>query len=113
MFLKEPESEPPPKKKKNNPKILDGTFYSIVSNKDDKVEAKCSDCSKIVKGSVTSTGNFKSHYKMHPDSLKRLEQHLQNNDSALTNGNLAKTLKQPAIQTLLPSVSEEQVCFVF
>lgn len=69
---------PEPKKKKTIPRILNGTFYEIISESGDKVEAKCNECFQIKKGSFKSTGNFIVHYKnKHPNEYSQLDKHIK------------------------------------
>lgn len=70
-----------PKKK---PKILDGTFYEILAeNEDGGIKAKCTECDEVKKGRCTSTGNFKSHYKLkHEARVKDLEKYLRESDAS-------------------------------
>lgn len=59
------------------PKILDGQFFDIISNENGKVVAKCKECGESKKGHLSTTGNFKSHYRMkHPVSLSKLTDYL-------------------------------------
>lgn len=68
---------PPPAKKRRMPRILDGTYYEIVSIDEDNVEAKCMGCDKIRKGNLKSTGNFIGHYRnAHSESIQALENYL-------------------------------------
>lgn len=77
IFHNAEESHPPPAKRKKTPKMLDGTFYTIHAEKDNKVEAKCMLCGHIVKGNLGSTGNFKSHFsRKHKDRASDLEDYL-------------------------------------
>lgn len=111
-FIGENRSKSPPKKKKKLPKILDGNFYTVTSSTDGKIEAKCIECNKIVKGSNASTGNFKIHYKTHGASYQRLETYLQTTDSTtIVENSNQMNLKQTGILHHLPSISisEEQV----
>lgn len=68
-----------PNKKQRNisiPKLLDGTFYAIVSRDGMKVVARCLKCGKERKGDISSTGNFMEHIKKsHPDIKEKVEQH--------------------------------------
>lgn len=45
-------------------KYLFNEFYKIVSLEKNKLSASCQNCSKIVNGSINSSGNFLSHYKV-------------------------------------------------
>lgn len=67
----------PKKLKLTIPRILQGTFFEIVNNCDGRIDAKCTNCSQNSRGLLTSTGNFKSHYKLkHPALLSSLEKYL-------------------------------------
>lgn len=45
-------------------KYLFEEFYKITSNDGNKISASCKNCSQIVNGSINSSGNFLSHYKV-------------------------------------------------
>jgi len=45
-------------------KYLFNEFYKIISLEGNKLSASCQNCSKIVNGSINSSGNFLSHYKV-------------------------------------------------
>lgn len=65
------------KRSKTIPRILDGTFFSIVSNNEGKIEAECTQCKEIRKGILSTTGNFKSHYRnKHSSMVSALESYL-------------------------------------
>lgn len=104
-------SEPPKKKTKKVPKVLDGTYYTIESNIDGKIDAKCTECGKILKGDLGSTGNYKSHYlRLHKAAFKQLEEYLTEEASTLENENcVPKNSKQPGIRDMLAPVSDEKV----
>lgn len=96
--------EPPTKKPMKFPKILDGIFYTVVSNNDGNIEAKCEECGQIKKGNVSSTGNFKSHYKKYKEKFDELEKYLKATD------NITEiTIKQPSIRDMLPAIPQEKV----
>lgn len=50
---------------KKLPKILNGGYFTVTSINGDNVAAMCQTCKKSVLGSIKSTGNFRSHLKMH------------------------------------------------
>lgn len=106
---------PAAKKQKKIPKILDGAYYVIESNENGKVNVKCQTCNAIVKGSLSSTGNFKSHYKKHPTEYKELEEYLKQGHSSEIDENAApKRPTQPRIEDMLSQlapVAEEKVIF--
>lgn len=97
--------------KKRIPKILDGTFYTLDCDvgSDGKISAKCNECNEIRKGNISSTGNFKSHYKKHPERLLKLEEYLKQDDTSLTDFLDENKSKQPRIADMLTPVSEEKV----
>lgn len=111
-----PDIERQPKKSKHDtekllPKILDGNFFSVTKRTEDgKVETVCNQCGKIRKGSVTSTGNFISHYRTsHSEQMKDLEAYLKGSPQS----NEADNNKRPPRQTLLtdinPSASPDEL----
>lgn len=58
------------------PRILQGKYYEVLKDDNGKVEARCTNCSEIKKGHVTSTGNFLSHYRtVHATLLKELDEY--------------------------------------
>lgn len=70
--------ESPAKKRKKNPSILNGKFYTIVSENYTGIEAKCTLCGEIKKGHISSTGNFISHYKLkHPYEHGKMKEETQ------------------------------------
>lgn len=104
---------PPTKKARKIPRILDGRYFLIQSNIDGKVSAKCQTCGEIRKGNISSTGNFKSHYKTHLPELKELEEYLkqENNDGSEANGE-ERRATQPRIEDMLANlvpISEDKV----
>jgi len=50
----------------NNSKLkyLFDEFFKIISLEGNKLSALCQNCSKVVNGSINSSGNFLSHYKV-------------------------------------------------
>lgn len=55
------------KSKASIPRILDGKFFAVVKNENGKIEAVCQHCNETKKGHLTSTGNFKNHFRYkHP-----------------------------------------------
>lgn len=60
------------------PRILDGKYFSIISNINGNIVARCTECNEQKKGSVTSTGNFKSHFRIkHSEILPTVEAYLK------------------------------------
>ena len=43
--------------------LFDG-FFKIISLEGNKLSALCQNCSKVLNGSINSSGNFLSHYKV-------------------------------------------------
>lgn len=102
------------KKKKKIPRILDGTFYVVEQHQENgQIKAKCQECGDIRKGNITSTGNFKTHYKTHPEKLKDLEEYLkQDASTASATGDQNVTSfhsKQPRIDHAWAPVSQDKV----
>lgn len=89
------------------PKIFDGTFYSIEKRINEKIDARCLECSDVRKGSITSTGNFKNHYKtMHCGRFEALEEYLKSSNTQ----NVTTKVRQPTMpQIFTPTVSPEKV----
>lgn len=74
----EQRSNPTKKIKLKIPRILDGKFFSIISNVEGKLEARCTECGVPKKGLITTTGNFKTHYKLsHPIVYQKLNEYLK------------------------------------
>lgn len=94
----EPDNQPPPKKIKKPPKIFDGNFYTIEQLAENgNIVAKCEDCGELKKGNISSTGNYKNHYKSkHSNRYIALENYLK--ETKLQNqAEKPKTDRQPAI----------------
>lgn len=82
-------------KEKKVPKLLDGKFYQIKSREGNKVVVVCTACNENIKGNLSSTGNFKSHYtRKHVSKIKELEDYLSLNISKKTE----KQMKIPEFQ---------------
>lgn len=106
LYLDDLESEPPVKKTKM-PKIFDGTFYTVEKVTMEKIEARCIECSEVRKGDITSTGNFKNHYKSkHPGRLKVLEEYLKKSTSETP---IIKVHQPTISQVISSAVSPESV----
>lgn len=66
---------------------MDGKFFDIIAKSGEYVSASCCECNEIKKGSVKSTGNFKSHYRLKQSPLlEKLNAYLKNqlDDKATT-----------------------------
>lgn len=76
------------KQKLSLPRILDGNFFSVVSHVEGKIDARCTECEKPIKGHITSTGNFKNHYRIkHASIMTSLEDYLKDrSDDVSVNG---------------------------
>lgn len=85
---------------------MDGAYYVLETNIDGKISAKCQECGEIRKGSISSTGNFKNHYKKHPSRFKALEEYLKQEDTIVNDNDNARQLK---IADILLPVSQEKV----
>lgn len=108
-----PVVEPPPKKAKKIPKILDGKYYTIISNDEstNKVTATCVDCGELKKGCLSSTENFKSHFeKRHKARFKLLEEYLNAESNDITDNKNTKSA-QPSIRDSLAPVPVEKVLY--
>lgn len=101
--------EPQAKRPKKTPKILDGTFFSIRKRDGDSIEATCCECSEMKKGTVSSTGNFLSHYKSkHGSRHNELKEYLRK-----SNADKPKIDRQPTISESIQNTSGDTVSFVF
>lgn len=99
---------PPIKKaKKVYPKILDGTFYKVISDSNGKLSVECTTCNMTVNGTVTSTGNFHSHYqRKHKDEVQKLKDHAKASEVAYKHQNS----RQPTINDSMHTLTAEKVC---
>lgn len=92
---------------KKRAKILDGTFYQVITEHDGRITAACTECKEVRKGSDSSTGNFKSHYKAkHSDRAKDLEKYLKEPDASVK---FKSNLKQQSLTEVLSPASSENV----
>lgn len=99
------------------PKILDGTFFTIIKKVKEekngkttwKVEVKCKECGEVKRGSKDSTGNFFRHYRsVHPDRVKAAEEYVA---QFIKTPNLRKTTpRQPDIRAYAQDISADSVC---
>lgn len=101
-------STEPPAKRRKIPKILDGRFYTIVSNVDGNIEAKCEECGEIRKGNLGSTGNFKSHYKKHKQRAEEVEKYLKQTVE-FPDDTENQRKRQLEIRDMLPAISDAKV----
>lgn len=98
---------------KKLPRILDGKFYSVVGEvgaPNEKgqilIDVLCHACNETRRGSTTSTGNFKTHYKLkHPDKFKDLEKYL--NTGLMGN---SSNLRQPPLEEVIQTHPSNDVC---
>lgn len=73
---------------------MDGTYFTILTNLEGKIEAKCNNCKEIKKGVMSSTGNYLAHYKAkHKDKYPAVEEYLKKKSEHV----LVTKVKQPAI----------------
>lgn len=94
---------------------MDGIYYVIQKNDDGKIEAKCQDCGDIRKGSLSSTGNFKSHYsKKHPSAFKEMEEYLKRDepDECVEKANITQPSLNDMLSKLNP-IPEGKVVFYY
>lgn len=86
------------------PRIFDGKYFSILSNDHGKISARCNECAETKKGHITSTGNFKIHYKMrHPAIASKLDEYLQNKTD------VPSKLQQPTLKNFTSNINTETV----
>lgn len=90
------------KKAKKVPKIFDGIYYELIDwdGKSTNIQAKCIDCKGVIKGAITSTGNFYKHYRVsHQDEFKFMKEHCE---TKLESNNAVSKKNQ---STMLPFVN--------
>lgn len=75
------------------PKLLDGRYFTIVKSDGDKIEAVCSICKKIRKGSIKSTGNFMDHITNEHKEISN-EVNLYKKSSAVIKKNAQRTMPE-------------------
>lgn len=93
------------KRRLNIPRLLDGTFFSIVKTEGSKIVAKCSNCGKERKGEITSTGNFMDHIKKwHPGLVEKAEAYRKNLDEGKAKAHKA------TIRDMLTTFTQHDVC---
>lgn len=96
----------PAKKQRLHPRILDGTFYEIVSIDGDNIVAKCIECNKPRRGNLKSTGNFISHYR-------NAHQHLADNVEKYLNRSIVSDIRSAQASISAPPTSKADVCNSF
>lgn len=82
---------------------MDGKYFTIESENDGNIEAKCMKCREIKKGNYLSTGNFLSHYKLkHPSDVDDLRKYTKpKSDKTAEN--------QPKLHDVLVSSNENVI----
>ncbi|XP_035716775.1 uncharacterized protein LOC110861079 [Folsomia candida] len=69
------------------PFILRGSYFDIIESKGVSVTVKCKACGKVVRGQLTSTGNFLRHLKEeHEDLIGMYKNDLQNDQQQRRQG---------------------------
>lgn len=88
------------------PKIFYGKYFSIISNDEGKIEARCIECREVKKGHVTSTGNFKNHYRSrHMTLVSEMESYLKSKGDETT----GSQTRQPTLAEFSSIVNPQQV----
>lgn len=104
------DNEQPTKKRKidsndewNAPRILDGKYFQLLSRSGENISVRCTECNEIKKGSIKSTGNFKTHYRIkHIGLFESLNIYLkQKSDKS--------PMKQPTLEKFTSFTNPEQV----
>lgn len=86
---------------KAEPKILDGTYFTIKLREGDKVKAICVFCGAVRSGSVKGTGNFTKHFNdKHPERVGELYNYIKSKSTIV---------QKPSKQMKLTTISSEQV----
>lgn len=106
ILLSEIDIEQPFKQRKTVPRILDGKYFEILKTEGDKIEAKCTECLQVRKGTLKSTGNFMEHYRSkHGNLVNDIENYRKKNET------INKSLKQTTLQPMSPIISLKVVSF--
>lgn len=99
-------SKTPPPKRRPKPLLLDGTFYEVISDKAGNIEARCTECQEIKKGSVFSTGNFLGHYRIkHVSLVEKMIRYINKKSDRSTDSNLV----QQTMAVVAPAVPKVEV----
>ena len=60
------------------PRVIDGTFFSLVGKDEKSWSATCKTCNKVVKGSLGINSNLIRHlFKYHPEVHELFKVHFQ------------------------------------
>lgn len=108
------ETAPVAKSKRTTlPRILDGTYFNELSvHPNDRIWANCTTLGckiKLVKGSKTSTGNFKNHYRTnHNELIPELERYL---DKKQKYEPMVKPTIAAQQQSSAPPIQKEEVVY--
>lgn len=89
-------------------KIFDGRYYQIEHLDGDNVSARCISCNTIRRGSMKSSGNFITHYRIsHFSSLPKLLEYIKKPNSP------AEQLMslQPTISKMALALTDDEVGF--
>lgn len=93
------------KKPKIIPKIFNGKFYVIENETNGSIKARCTECNSIIKGQLTSTGNFIKHYHIrHPTKLDELK-----NNKKTVSDMSKHTSHQPTLIDIAKVVKSDEV----
>lgn len=99
------------KAKLSLPRILDGKFFSVDLHIEGKIEARCTECNEVKKGHITSTGNFKNHYRIkHTSHMSSLETYLKGkSDEAV---DTQSKPRQPTMTEFASNVNPDKVLLI-
>lgn len=85
---------------------MDGNFYEVTLEEGEKIEAKCLECQRVIKGNNRSTGNFLSHYRtQHEAMMGKLQAHLDKKNDQESEGSVT----QRTVAVVGPAISKVQV----
>lgn len=95
------EQNAPKRAKTSVPRILDGKYFTIDSIDKGKVVAKCTKCGETKRGHLTSTGNFKSHYKIkHFSDNNKLSEYLKGHTEEAVKMKTSQPTLHPALRRI-------------
>lgn len=105
------EESPTPAKRRRTekpPRILDGKYFEIIKLEEGKVEAICTDCKKVSRGDIDSTGNFMKHIKRHhPTLIAEVEAYKKQLDE--DKFTIQKKIQTTIEQTMMEKYTSEEV----
>lgn len=94
----------PKRKKVSVPRILDGKYFTIISNDDGIIIARCETCLEARRGNLLSTGNYRSHYRLlHNELYQQLDDYLRGK------GEETSKTQQPTLESFIQRPKPDMV----